>query len=69
MENEVRYDVLLEIEASSKNIDAITCFLNYSFGSEMGKNFFVYFITDFCEHLKTHHIIDDFALSEAQKGG
>ena len=21
------------------------------------------------EHLKTHHIIDDFALSEAQKGG
>lgn len=36
---------------------------------KVGKNFFVYFITDFCEHLKTHHIIDDFALSEAQKGG
>ena len=69
MENEVHYDVLIEIEASSKYIDAITCFINYSLSSEMVKNFLCHFITDFCEHLKTHHIIDDFALSEAQKGG
>ena len=59
-----RYEVLIEMEASSKEIDVITCFFNYSFSSEMGKNFFVYFITDFCEHLKTHHVIDDFALLE-----
>lgn len=61
-----RYDVLIEIEASSKDIDVITCFLNYSLSSEVSKDFFVYFITDFCEHLKTHHIIDDFALSEKE---
>ena len=63
-----RYEVLIEIEASSKEIDVITCFFSYSFSSEMGKNFFVYFITDFCEHLKTHHVIDDFALLEKKKG-
>lgn len=61
------YEVLIKMEASSKEIDEITCFLNYSFISEEIKNFFVYLITDFCDHLKTHHIIDDFALLDNKK--
>lgn len=60
------YDVLIEIESSSRNCDDIRVFLNYAMPSEEIKNFFVHFIADFCDHLKTHLVIDDYAIEERE---